>query len=110
MALGMENGVIPNSSITVSSYSRKYFDGSPKYARLNNEKFWQRKENDEQPWIQVDLNITHTVKGMLTQGAIGPQNYRHWTSQLTVKTGTTAENLHYIEDHDGQPRVGYSNH
>ena len=100
--LGMASGDIPDTSITASSYEKHgEFDREPKYARLGGERFWV--SFDVEPWIQVDLDSHHIVTGLQTQGDDGWKEY--WVEQIKVQVGFTEENLMFIQDANGQPKV-----
>ena len=58
--LGMENGYIKDSQITASSY--RLPDELPKYARLNNKKYWCAKEKSKKEYLQVDLGQVNDIQ------------------------------------------------
>ena len=97
----MASGDIPDSSITASSYStHPDYDREPKYARLGGKKFWHNDGNDPEPWIQVDLGSSYNVTGLQTEGLIS-----YWVKKIKVQVGMTIEDLSFIEDGQGQPKV-----
>uniref|UniRef100_A0A8C1R3F7 ferroxidase n=1 Tax=Cyprinus carpio TaxID=7962 RepID=A0A8C1R3F7_CYPCA len=72
--LGMESGLIKDAQITASSVASNWYSGQwhPWYARLNKlgtVNAWQAKNNDMQPWIQVELKDIKKITGIITQGA-----------------------------------------
>ena len=102
--LGMANGGIPDSSITGSSYTETNgWNREPKYARLGGDRFWLNNKTDTLPWIQVDLSSTKRVTGLQTEGKRATKS--HWVEQVKVQVGLTEENLRFIEDVKGQPKV-----
>ncbi|XP_018412784.1 PREDICTED: coagulation factor V [Nanorana parkeri] len=68
--LGLANGLISDDQISASHYI-DYWE--PKFARLNNVgsyNAWSAHMNKSSlPWIQVDLQKTHLISGIKTQGA-----------------------------------------
>ena len=61
----MENGKIPDSSLTASSFTRNGLD--PRYARLHSATSWSAGINDRSQWLQVDLEMEKTIKKIATQ-------------------------------------------
>ena len=84
-ALGMENGSIPDASITASS--KRSAKHSPSRARLHIKKegnrrgAWSAKTNDDFQWLQVDLSSITVVKGIATQGR---QDSDQWVTGYTL--------------------------
>ncbi|XP_052598742.1 coagulation factor VIII isoform X2 [Peromyscus californicus insignis] len=70
--LGMENKVISDTQITASSYFTNMFASwSPSQARLHLQgrtNAWRPQVNDPKEWLQVDLQKTMKVTGIITQG------------------------------------------
>ena len=100
--LGMASGDIPDSSITASSYqTHPHYDREPKYARLGGSRFWYNDWNDLEPWIQVDLGSSYNVTGLQTEG----YSNLYWVKKIKVQVGMTIEDLSFIEDGQGQPKV-----
>ena len=61
----METGSIPDNNITVSSEN----NGNPaKNGRLNSESSWCAGTNDEDPYLQIDLQTLHIICAVSTQG------------------------------------------
>uniref|UniRef100_A0AAY4CL10 F5/8 type C domain-containing protein n=1 Tax=Denticeps clupeoides TaxID=299321 RepID=A0AAY4CL10_9TELE len=73
MPMGMQSKVIPNQSITASSFLEKWFLAwTPPLARLHQEgsaNAWRPKTNNPHEWIQVDFLAVKRVTGIVTQGA-----------------------------------------
>ncbi|XP_072372322.1 EGF-like repeat and discoidin I-like domain-containing protein 3 isoform X1 [Scyliorhinus torazame] len=73
--LGMEGGIISNQQISASSTHRALFGLQkwyPYYARLNKKGLvnaWTAAENDRWPWIQINLQRTIRITGLISQGA-----------------------------------------
>uniref|UniRef100_A0A8C1N2A8 ferroxidase n=1 Tax=Cyprinus carpio TaxID=7962 RepID=A0A8C1N2A8_CYPCA len=91
--LGMESGLIKDAQITASSVASNWYSGQwhPWYARLNKlgtVNAWQAKNNDMQPWIQVELKDIKKITGIITQGA------KSFGNEMFV----TAYTLEYSED------------
>lgn len=61
----MENGKIPDSAITASSYQRNGLD--PRYARLHSATSWSAGINNRSQWLQVDLGMKKAIKKIATQ-------------------------------------------
>lgn len=102
----MASGSIPDSSITASSFQKsETWNREPKYARFGSEKSWSNDWNDPEPWIQIDLGSSRWVTGLQTTGNNNQGDFQLWVEQITVKVGMTVENLVFIEDCDGQPKV-----
>ncbi|XDV30260.1 hypothetical protein PO909_033215 [Leuciscus waleckii] len=93
LPLGMESGLIEDTQITASSVASSWYSGQwhPWYARLNKQgtvNAWQAKNNDIQPWIQVELKDITKITGIITQGA----------KMLRNEMFVTAYTLEYSED------------
>ncbi|XP_026127337.1 venom prothrombin activator oscutarin-C non-catalytic subunit isoform X1 [Carassius auratus] len=91
--LGMESGVITDAQITASSVATHWYSGQwhPWYARLNKYgtvNAWRAKNNDIQPWIQVELKDIKKITGIITQGA------KSYGNEMFV----TTYSLEYSED------------
>ncbi|XP_063045565.1 coagulation factor VIII [Engraulis encrasicolus] len=73
MPLGMKKRIIPNGSITASSYYTKWMlSWPPALARLHQEgraNAWRPKTSNPHEWIQVDFQELKRVTGIITQGA-----------------------------------------
>lgn len=63
--LGMENGEIPDSALTASSFRRNGLD--PRYARLHSATSWSAGINNRSQWLQVDLGMERAIKKIATQ-------------------------------------------
>ncbi|NP_001154845.1 coagulation factor VIII isoform 2 precursor [Mus musculus] len=98
--LGMESKVISDTQITASSYFTNMFaTWSPSQARLHLQgrtNAWRPQVNDPKQWLQVDLQKTMKVTGIITQGVkslftsmfvkefliSSSQDGHHWTQIL----------------------------
>ncbi|CAB3981800.1 Hypothetical predicted protein [Paramuricea clavata] len=85
--LGLEDGRIQDSQITVKSSASSKLDG--KASRLNLPKIpglysgaWRAEHGDNSPWIQVDFLRPVTVTGVITQGRPGNDQ---WVKTFKVK-------------------------
>ncbi|KAJ8337919.1 hypothetical protein SKAU_G00368850 [Synaphobranchus kaupii] len=71
--MGMEKTVIPNHSISASSFLQTWFLAwTPPLARLNLDgkaNAWRPKTNNPHEWLQVDFQEVKRVTGVITQGA-----------------------------------------
>ncbi|XP_038048201.1 neuropilin-1-like [Patiria miniata] len=86
--LGMQNGAIPDSSITASSfyYYAIYY---PRAARLNVGSYgWQPRTPNGQ-WIQVDLGKPTAVTGLTMQGRYSTSTY--FVRAFSVQYSMTAD-------------------
>ncbi|XP_038060533.1 EGF-like repeat and discoidin I-like domain-containing protein 3 [Patiria miniata] len=85
--LGMEDGRIPNASITASSFWGNLADHAPRKARLNTEVYaasWvSAGSSDPNPWIQVDFGCIVIITSLITQGR-GDQRDRQWVTEFQV--------------------------
>ena len=86
-ALGFEEGIIKDSQITASSeYNQEY---AAKNGRLNfqgqvgREASWSTKSNDDQQWLQVDLQYQVDLTGISSQGR-GDCTCDEWVESYTV--------------------------
>ena len=105
--LGMASSDIPDSSITASSYQN--YSSSwvrlPKYARLGGNRFWLSDGTDTNPWIQVDLDSRYNVSGLQTEGNYGSDKYQYWVTQIKVQVGMIINDLRFLDDGQGKPKV-----
>ena len=96
-ALGMEDGRIPDSAISASSFLH---GGSlPSMVRLNSTFSWIAADNDSQPWVQVDLGKDAMIKKIATQGRRGAY---WWVRTYTLSSRANGETdwLTYKENED----------
>ena len=96
-ALGMEDGRIPDSAISASSFLH---GGSlPSMVRLNSTFSWIAADNDPQPWVQVDLGKDAMIKKIATQGRRGAY---WWVRTYTLSSRANGETdwLTYKENED----------
>ena len=90
--LGMENGNIQDSQITSSTA----WNGlPPEKGRLHGASSWSAGQNDEDQWIQIDLNKILTLTKIATQGR---HNYDQWVKSYLVSYSS-----------DGQTFQNYKN-
>ncbi|XP_038052366.1 lactadherin-like [Patiria miniata] len=84
---GMEDGRIPNESITASSVHPNRANFAPTRARLNLQvkggaAAWCNVGHDEtHPWIQLDLGSDATITGVITQGR---GDHPDWVTEFKV--------------------------
>ncbi|CAB4034681.1 venom prothrombin activator pseutarin-C non-catalytic subunit-like, partial [Paramuricea clavata] len=73
--VGLEDGRIPDSSFSASSFfSSGNVKNEATKARLNDPNGgWRAKDNEVEPWLQVDLLFLRLVTGFATRG--GPNRY-----------------------------------
>ena len=73
--MGLEDGRIPDSSFSASSFfSSGDVKNEATKARLNGPNAgWRAKDNEVEPWLQVDLLFVRLVTGLATRG--GPSKY-----------------------------------
>ena len=96
-ALGMEDGRIPDSAISASSF---YSEGThSNQVRLNSPSAWVAHHHDPQPWLQVDLGRDAIIKKIATQGKHGSY---HWVKTYTLSSRANEETdwLTYRENED----------
>ncbi|CAB3993826.1 Hypothetical predicted protein [Paramuricea clavata] len=83
VAFGMQNGRIQDSLITASSIY--WAARSTKQGRLNSASSWSAGENDQNPWIQVDLGREEDVTAIGTQGR---GDKAQWVKTYSVSYGS----------------------
>ncbi|XP_015240136.1 PREDICTED: coagulation factor VIII-like [Cyprinodon variegatus] len=73
LPLGLEKGLIPDSSLNASSFYWSFMRSwRPSLARLHQSggaNAWRPKNNNPHEWLQVDLGKIKRVTGVITQGA-----------------------------------------
>lgn len=74
----MQNGKIPDTQITASSFCE---DLPPEQGRLHNASCWKAAENDQKPWLQVDLAAEKNVSAIASQGR---KNAKEWVTSYIV--------------------------
>ena len=103
--LGMQNGTIPESSITASS-SLTAGDG-PKNARLHLQRSnllngaWRPTLNNADQWIQIDFRTEKEVTVIATQGR---EESSLWVESYTLSYSSDAMNYTMYEQ-DGVAKV-----
>ncbi|XP_038060534.1 lactadherin-like [Patiria miniata] len=85
---GMEDGRIPDASITASSMWQNKTNHGPTRARLNlqagSASAWcNTGASETHPWIQVDLGSNVIITGVITQGR-WDGNYLDWVTEFEV--------------------------
>ena len=96
-ALGMEDGRIPDSAISASSFVSEGVH--PRLVRLNSLSAWVAAHNDSKPWLQVDLGKDAMIKKIATQGKRGAYQ---WVKTYTLSSRANGETdwLMYKENED----------
>ena len=95
--LGMKDGTIQDSQMTASSE----WDANhgPSNARLDRPRVgdkrgaWNARNNDANPWIQVDLGVATSVSGIVIQGG-----FDQWVTDYQVQYGNDTTVPQYIKD------------
>ncbi|XP_066297877.1 uncharacterized protein [Branchiostoma lanceolatum] len=82
--VGLADGSITDSQLSVSSALDKN-DPQGGAGRLSGVVPWRPSANDNDPWIQVDLNVTSTVVGVITEG-IRQQGSPYYVTSFTVSS------------------------
>ncbi|XP_074612317.1 uncharacterized protein LOC141866677 isoform X1 [Acropora palmata] len=103
--LGMENGVIPDSKITASSEVNP--ERPAKNGRLNYTAgpSWCAQTNDNNPYLQIDLQSLHVICAVSTQGN---SKADEWVETYTIQTST--DGVRWTDyDNDGHPKIFFGN-
>ncbi|XP_030842245.1 lactadherin-like [Strongylocentrotus purpuratus] len=83
--MGVEDGRIPNSSLTSSSsFDHRYTasDGRLNGGASHEENVaWLAKDDDIDKWVKIDLGKTSTVTGVIVQGRWG---WEQWITSVKV--------------------------
>ncbi|XP_022103672.1 lactadherin-like [Acanthaster planci] len=105
--LGMEDGRIPDGSITASSFFSNDANYAPPRARLNTQGFpaaWaDAGQSDPNPWIQVDFNTFVYVTALITQGRGDPPYNVQRVTQYQVMFSDDGEAWSQESNEDGTP-------
>ncbi|XP_048590442.1 lactadherin-like [Nematostella vectensis] len=108
--LGMEDGSIPDSSITASSQNHANY--SPYYGRLNNQAVsgkrwgsWAAKINQKGEYLQVDLGRVTWVTHVATQGRPKGSSYIQWVTEYTVEYSLTGDQWQSYPDGNGVIKI-----
>ncbi|KAI2660750.1 Coagulation factor V [Labeo rohita] len=112
--LGMESGLIKDDQITASSVASSWYSGQwhPWYARLNKQgtvNAWQAKNNDIQPWIQVELKDVKKITGIITQGAKALRNEMFVTAYCLEYSEDGKRWTKYTDDEDYEQKTFQGN-
>ena len=90
--LGLEDGSIPDESLSASSNYNGLRMSTPAGGRLNKLPpddntigAWHAEVEDTNPWIQVDLGNPTYVIGVLTQGRYGNPYAPQWVTKYKVQ-------------------------
>ncbi|XP_038077282.1 lactadherin-like [Patiria miniata] len=105
--LGMEDGCIPDESITASSFYGNLGSHAPVRARLNTEGYAAAWCNDAtsdniSPWIQVDFNRKVTVTSLISQGR-GEYYYYQRVTKYQVTYSNDGQSWDHVTDALGTP-------
>ncbi|XP_078658315.1 uncharacterized protein LOC144903774 [Branchiostoma floridae x Branchiostoma belcheri] len=82
--VGLADGSVTDSQLSVSSALDKN-DPQGGAGRLHGVVPWRPSADDSDPWIQVDLNVTSTVVGVITEG-IRQQGSAYYVTRFTVSS------------------------
>eukprot|EP00057_Strongylocentrotus_purpuratus_P011005 XP_011665479.1 PREDICTED: lactadherin-like [Strongylocentrotus purpuratus] len=99
VALGLESGTIPDSSLTASSVWD--VNHGPKRARLNLVRVgllrgaWSASVNNIHQWIQVDLLTPHRIFGLATQGR---QDINQWVTSFKISCSVAGVSFDTVQD------------
>ncbi|KAG1932409.1 retinoschisin [Pimephales promelas] len=111
--LGFEAGSVKADQLTCSNqdqYIGWFSSWTPNKARLNSQGFgcaWLSKAQDASQWLQIDLQDTQVVSGIMTQGRCDADE---WTTKYSVQYRTHQHlNWVYYKDQTGNNRVFYGN-
>ncbi|XP_072019705.1 lactadherin-like [Amphiura filiformis] len=101
-ALGMESGRIKDNQITASS-SYEGWSYGPENARLNKTRVtgssiggWCALRNNDDQWIQVNLMVSTTVRGIITQGR---EDKDQWVTEYKVQSSSDGDSWTWIGVH-----------
>ncbi|XP_038047485.1 lactadherin-like [Patiria miniata] len=97
--LGMEDGRIPDESITASSFYRNLPTYAPPRTRLYTQgsaAAWCYDGSEDSPWIQVNFNGTVTITGLITQGR--GDRYNQWVTEHQVSYSDDAQSWDQVTD------------
>lgn len=106
----MYSELIPDERITASSWlSVKHL---PFYGRLDTnigQGAWCAAPSDAHPYLEIDLEIEHTITGIITQGKhrlSSDQLGDAWVTEFFLSFTTTRENWTFVTDvNTNQPIV-----
>ena len=107
--LGLEDGSIPDESLSASSNWKDVDMSTPAGGRLNKVSpfgiigAWCPVVKDTNQWIQVDLGDPTYVTGVLTQGR---QDFPQWVTKYTVQfKPPSPSDLVDVKDKHGETQV-----
>ncbi|XP_044170568.1 uncharacterized protein LOC114949515 isoform X2 [Acropora millepora] len=101
----MANGAIPASKITASSKLNP--ETQAKNGRLNYAAgpSWCAQTNDNNPYLQIDLQSLHVICAVSTQGN---SKADEWVETYSIQTSTDGVHWTYYDD-DGHPKIFIGN-
>ncbi|XP_038047493.1 lactadherin-like [Patiria miniata] len=105
--LGMEDGRIPDESITASSFWRRHstYSTRARLHTLGTAAAWCNVETEDSSWIQVDFKGIVTITGLITQGRGDYHN--SWVTEYQVTYSDDAQSWDHVTDAFGTPvKVG----
>ncbi|CAH1272632.1 TNR [Branchiostoma lanceolatum] len=101
--LGMEDRSIPDSSITASSVrsvTHKTYHG--RLNSLEGQSAWVARVNERGQWLQIDLDGTAVVHGVVTQGRA---TYDQWVTSYKLEHSWNGRSWTTITDTDGSDKI-----
>ena len=105
----MKDGTIQDSQITSSgAWHANHDTHGPRNARLDHlpegkrRGAWQARNNNANPWIQVDLGVATSVSAIVIQGRA---NGRQWVTEYNVQYGNETTGQQYLKDKDSNETV-----
>ncbi|XP_071959441.1 uncharacterized protein [Antedon mediterranea] len=93
--LGVEDRRITDGQISASSKFSNYHGYK---GRLNRNSCWSAKHNDNNQWIQIDLEVPTTVSGVATQGYDWDGYYPAWIETYHVQYSNDGTNFDQVND------------
>ena len=103
-ALGMESGAISDVQITASSFHKNQDRYAAYYGRLHlrasgrHSGAWSASKDDVNVWLQIDLNGTHRVTRLATQGRNG--NYKQWVTEYQLQFSKNTVSFIFYTGHE----------
>ena len=105
MSLGVEDGRIPNTSISALTIHDE--EHAAKFARLNmlpgfsNIGVWCPLHSNSNEWLKIDLGTLTTVTKVATQGG---QRSHHWVKRYSISYSINDEHWTYYSE-GGEKKV-----
>ncbi|XP_028413720.1 lactadherin-like [Dendronephthya gigantea] len=97
--MGIEDGRVQDSQLSVSSYISQNLDA--KSSRLNTPRAWRADLGDSKPWIQVDFLRPVTVTKVITQGR---EDSGQWVKEYRVRSRIGEGTWTSVSDSSGAPK------